>query len=168
LLRAILINHFDNKNMQPIELDFKPSPYLSSTIIAFAIAVSSIVIAVIDAGQWKWGIVFVILSYTAYILCLQALFILPWSYTGIAVNSKNAFYVQCKNGEKISVVVQGSSVVTPYLTIIHLRLGQNDRYNNYRFKFWLKRQVVVMPDLVTNIEAYRKIRVWLRWGAARP
>jgi hypothetical protein len=148
--------------MQPIELDFKPSRALNLIIVAFTLAVSSIVIAMEMLGQWRWIIMLGIMLYAAYILCQQALLLLPWSYTGVSVNSKNEFYLRCKKGEKILATVKGSTVVTSYLTVIHVKVAQDAG-----FKFVRQREVVVMPDGVANDEAYRQLRVWLRWGTAR-
>jgi hypothetical protein len=149
--------------MQPITLDFKPSLYLTLIIMLFSIGASAIVIGVVDAWLWKWSLISLVALYSGYVISLQAMLLLPWSYIGISINSKNEFRLHCKNGQSIQARVLPSTMVTPYLTVIHLQVDKKEK----KLIGWQCKEMVIVPDLVAHAEQYRQLRVWLRWGAAK-
>jgi toxin CptA len=85
---------------------------------------------------------------------------MPWSVMNLTINANHELHVVRKDGQRISAQVEESSVVTPYLTVLQLRIPQAQGYE----KVWRDRQtVIVLPDNAES-EAYRQLRVWLRWG----
>jgi hypothetical protein len=64
-------------------------------------------------------------------------------------------HVQVRDGESgwMMADVLGSSTVTPQLTVLNLQVAKAPQ----------RRHVVLLPDSLAP-EAYRQLRVWLRWG----
>lgn len=64
-------------------------------------------------------------------------------------------HVQVRDGENgwMLADVLGSSTVTPQLTVLNLQLAKTAQ----------RRHLVLLPDSLAP-EAYRQLRVWLRWG----
>lgn len=96
----------------------------------------------------------VVLFCTFYHIARDALLRMPWSITALEVSSKGSLRYLPRAGDWIEAEVLGDSFVTPWLTVLNLRLPER------RFA----RHVVVLPDAV-DAEAYRGLRVWLRWGS---
>ncbi len=69
----------------------------------------------------------------------------------LEVSGKLRCYSRAKDWRDVEVL--GSSFVTPKLTVLNFRLpGER-----------LSRHVVLLPDMVESA-AFRRLRVWLRWG----
>lgn len=153
--------------MQPIELDFKPSTHLSVLLLIFTIGSCIILIAVLQTW-WKWLLVLGVIIYSAYVTGLQARLIWPWSTVSLTVNSKNELRLRRRDGVATIVTVSDSTVVTPYLTIMHCKPSQAQPGTQLRRLYGSNHYLVILPDLVTDQHAYRQLRVWLRWGATRP
>ncbi|MCX7627470.1 MAG: hypothetical protein N2Z69_03550 [Methylophilaceae bacterium] len=63
--------------------------------------------------------------------------------------------VQTTDGNWLMVEVLGSSLVTPWLTVLHLRPTPHRR----------RVPLVLLPDMLLP-QDYRRLRVWLRWQDA--
>lgn len=95
----------------------------------------------------------VVLPFVTYIILLHALLSLPSSLTALSLNSKNQWLVKNRQGEEVQVIIQNSTFVSPYLTVISLRDAQKRKHYS----------MIIIPQRVET-EAYRKLRVLLRWG----
>lgn len=95
--------------------------------------------------------VLVMVSSTYHVM--DALLGLSWSLVGLELNSKGELHVRCKDGKKQSATVLGDTVVLPYLTILNLKIGD---------RRW-RRHMLITPERVEP-DAFRQLRVWLRWG----
>lgn len=95
--------------------------------------------------------VLVIASSTYHVL--DASLQLSWSLVGLELNSKGELHLRRRDGKKESATVLPDTVVLPYLTILNLKID-NSRWH---------RHVLITPDRV-EIDAFRQLRVWLRWG----
>jgi toxin CptA len=71
----------------------------------------------------------------------------------LRVNVKGELFIQQCDGDWLEATLLGSSFVAPYLTILNLRLS-NKRWPQH---------VLLMPDVV-QADAFRRLRVWLKWG----
>jgi toxin CptA len=145
--------------MTPIQLDFKPSALLIALMLFFAGMIGLIVMLVDLAWYWQLIIIVTLVASTAYAISMHGTLNLPWSVVKLTVNAKQKLHVVHKDGQRILAQVEASSVVTPYLTILQLTFSkvQNE-------KAWRNHQaIIVLPDNVER-EAYRQLRVWLRWG----
>lgn len=103
---------------------------------------------------WKLAFGAVAIFCTFYHIARDALLRMPWSIAAIEVSSEGVMRILSRSGDWTDAGVLGSSFVTPWLTVLNLRLPER------RFA----RHVVVLPDGV-NADAYRGLRVWLRWGS---
>lgn len=56
-------------------------------------------------------------------------------------------------GESITGAVLRDSLVTPFLTVLNIRLES----------VRIARSIVILPDSL-DAESYRQLRVWLKWG----
>ncbi|MDP1636988.1 MAG: hypothetical protein Q8K74_10885 [Candidatus Nitrotoga sp.] len=59
-----------------------------------------------------------------------------------------------RNGDQVTTRVLADSLVTPFITILNV-LPQGS---------YLARSVIILPDSL-DAEAFRQLRVWLRWGS---
>jgi len=89
----------------------------------------------------------------AHIVLLHALLKLPRSLTTLSLNSKNQWLVKNKQGEEVQVMIQNNTFVSPYFTVINLYETQKRKHHF----------MLIIPQRV-DVEAYRKLRVLLRWG----
>lgn len=148
--------------MKPLQLDFKPSIYLSLIVTLFVFVMCGIVISTVlpieFAWQWKMLAITMILGTAVYTVSWKAWLRLPWSYVGLRINSKNELQLSCRNGQLVAVQVADSSVVTPYLTVIRIKKSPT---------FLHSKAIILLPDHIANQDAYRELRVWLRWGVKR-
>lgn len=89
----------------------------------------------------------------AYFIAQDALLWLPWSLTDLALDSKGELSVTRKDGLVGTASVLPSSFVAAYLTVLNLKIGTS---------YW-RSNLLLAPDRV-DAEAFRRLRVWLRWG----
>lgn len=112
---------------------------------------------------WRVGIMALVWLITVYYCLRYALQKLPQTIVALHVNSKNQLKLVQKNGEQLEVQVQANTVVTSYLTVLNcLVLNSQEK----EATFWQKlftQHVIILPDAV-DAEAYRQLRVWLRWA----
>ena len=99
-----------------------------------------------------------IASNILYFSLRDALLVLPWSYVALTVNSKNKLHLLQNNGSLLEVSVKENTVVTPYLTVVNFRL-ETPTFLQRIFT----QSIVILPDSA-NAEAYRQLRVYLRWA----
>lgn len=145
--------------MTPIQVDFKPSALLIKILASFT-AMMCLMIIVVDLA-WPWRLVLLLglgLS-VAYAIGMHGLLSWPWSIVRLTVNAKNELQLYRKDGQRLLAQLQASSVVTPYLTILQVHALQDGAEKARR----LHQAVIVLPDNVEK-EAYRQLRVWMRWG----
>jgi toxin CptA len=144
--------------MTPIQLDFKPSTLYIALMLCFTGMTGLIVMLVDLAWYWQLIIIVTLVASTVYAISMHGTLALPRSVVKLTVNAKHELHVVRKDGQRLLVQVEASSVVTPYLTILQLTILQGHE------KAWRNRQaIIVLPDNVER-EAYRQLRVWLRWG----
>jgi len=91
---------------------------------------------------------------TLHVMACDVLLRLPASIIALEVTAKGELRCATRAGEWHAATVLGSSTVTPWLTVLNLKL--EDR----RFA----RHVVLTPDRVAA-EDFRRLRVWLKWGS---
>jgi toxin CptA len=147
-----------NNKMKPIRLDFKPS--ITLTLIICAMGVGAMLILILPALIWQIKLLLGICILTAviYTVCQYGLLLLPWSCLALNINSSNQVQLVYRNGKVLSVEVCRDSVVTPYLTVINCKVQDANLFARL-----LSPHLVILPDML-EAEAYRQLRVWLRWG----
>ncbi len=75
----------------------------------------------------------------------------------IKVNVKSQMQLIRQDGKQLEVTVLGNTVVTPYLTVL------NCRHNQLTFAQRLFSQHIIIFSDAVDAEAYRRLRVYLRW-----
>jgi toxin CptA len=147
-----------NNKMKPIRLDFKPS--ITLTLIICAMGVSAMLILILPALIWQIKLLLGICILTAviYTVCQYGLLMLPWSCLALNINSNNQVQLEYRNGKVLSVEVCRDSVVTPYLTVVNCKVQDANLFAQL-----FSPHLVIFPDML-EAEAYRQLRVWLRWG----
>jgi toxin CptA len=144
--------------MQPIQLNLKPSVTLCLLLVLMTVGVCSIVI--LQSWQWpiKLALLLLIALASIYALLLHGLLRLPWSVVALTINSSQQLQIRRRDGTLLDVLVHGSSVVLPYLTIIN-----NQPESAKWWQLSAMRSVIILPDAV-DANAYRRLRLWLRWA----
>lgn len=140
--------------MKAIHAALRPSRMLA-VLLGTAGLGACLLVAMLPLPLWG-KLVFgaVAMSCTFYHISRDALLRMPKAITALEVSSEGAMRCMARDGTWTNVVVLGDSFVTPWLTVLNLRLPER------RFA----RHLAVLPDAV-DAEAYRGLRVWLRWGS---
>lgn len=76
----------------------------------------------------------------------------PQSVMSLTLSGRNECKLKLFSGARIHTMIEASSFVAPYMTVLCLRKKQSWRYYT----------VVILPDSL-DIECFRQLRVWLRW-----
>ena len=122
---------------------------------------SCILIPLPLSWQIKLLLVMTLMLSATYAVCGYALLLLPWSGVALTVDTKNELRVMCRDGtQRSGLIVCADSVVTPYLTVVRYRSK-----NAPLLRRILTARLIILPD-ATDVESYRQLRVWLRWGQA--
>ncbi len=144
--------------MKPDILILQPSRILLALLVCAALFFGSMLFLVPLPSTLRLAILLMILGATIYFSLRDALLKLPWSFASLNINTQNQLQLVRKNGEQLDVNVQENTVVTPYLTVL------NCQPNEAAFLQRLfTHHVLILPD-TANTEAYRQLRVWLRWA----
>lgn len=140
--------------MKTIHATLRPSRWLA-VLLGAAGVIACVLVAMLPILLWG-KLVFgaVAMLCTFYHISRHALLRMPGAITALEVSSEGAMRCMTRDGDWTNADVLGDSFVTPWLTVLNLRLPER------RFA----RHLVVLPDAV-DAEAYRGLRVWLRWGS---
>jgi toxin CptA len=144
--------------MKPIQLDFKPS--ITLTLIFCAMGIGAAIILILPTLIWQIKLILgiAILSAAIYNVCQYSLLLLPWSCVALNISSSNQVQLVYRNGKVLPVEVCRDSVVTPYLTVVNCKVQDANIFARL-----FSPHLVIMPDMLEP-EAFRQLRVWLRWG----
>lgn len=139
-------------NVRPVHLDLKPSTLLAAILASAGIG-ACLILAFMPLALWfKLVLVALVVGFSTYHV-MDVLLHFSRSLVGLELNSKGELHVRRKDGKKQSATVVANSVVLPHLTILNLKIG-NNRWHGH---------ILITPDRVEP-DAFRQLRVWLRWG----
>lgn len=142
-----------NYNVGPIELDLKSSCWLAG-IFAGAVLGACLVLAYVPLDyRIKLPLAAAVIIAGIYHTLRDALLVMPKSIVRLTLSSKGKFHMVSRNGVETAVSILPSSFVMPYLTVLNFKTG----------KRFTGRSIVITPDRVDE-EAFRRLRVWLRWS----
>ena len=144
-------------NLKPIRLALRPSRRLTLVLAAAGIAACAAVLSLPLSSWQQLGAIVLIAAATLYHILRDAWLRMPRSVVAIEVGTQGEFRCQARDGDWLEVAVRGDSFVTPWLTVLNLRV-ENER---------LARRTILLSDS-GDTEMLRRLRVWLRWGAADP
>lgn len=155
--------------MKPIQLDFKPTIIGGLLFTSMSVGAMSIVILLTLPWQLKYSLCTVITLSTLYTVLHHCLLVLPWSCLSLNIDIKNQLQLVRKDGKRLEVKVQESTVVTPYLTVLNTKQKNDGQTEAMPFVRRLLMQfvnpgaVVIFNDAV-DANAFRQLRVYLRWS----
>jgi len=146
-------------SVKPVEITLRASRLLAACLIVLHAVV--LVLTLVMPLLWESvlprpALVLALTASLAYHLAQHALRRLPGSVTGLNLALDGAFAIR-RGGDWLPAEVLGSSFVHPHLTVLSLRL-EGRRFATH---------VVLVPDAL-DAEAFRRLRVWLRWGTKVP
>jgi toxin CptA len=134
-----------------VRANFRPSLQLA-IVVALSHAAAAALSFTIDLWQpLRLGLLACIAASLAYALYGPALLRTRNSIVA-AVLKDDGFLIQTGRGTWHAAVLQDSSFVAPYLTILNVQIP------GWRFT----RHIVILPDRM-DAETFRQLRVWLRW-----
>jgi len=140
-------------NVKPIKLNLKPSYWLAALLAVCSLGACIIALCMPMTVSLKIFICVPVVLAATYFIAQDTLILLPWSFTDLALNTKGELLVTRKDGLVSAAKVLPSSFVAAYLTVLNLKTGASR---------W-RRNLLLTPDIV-DAEAFRRLRVWLRWG----
>lgn len=141
----------------PIALDLQPT-YLLAILLAVAAFTACGVVQYLPI--WlaiKWVMMVLMLISAWFYIAQEALLLLPWSFIRMEINAGNALLLTRRDGTVSCVDLMPNGFVTAYLTVL------NVKYSDSRWR----RSLILSPDRV-DAQAFRRLRVWLRWGSLEP
>lgn len=144
--------------MTPLQLNLKCS--VIGSILFGLTSAASLAIVLLVALPWLFKLLLsiTIIASAVYTVCCYILRLFLWSIIALKINSKNQLHFIRKDGIQFEVSVLQNTTVTAYLTVLNARLLEAT--------FWQRvspQHVVIFSDDV-DAEAYRQLRVWLRWS----
>ncbi len=140
-------------NVKPLHVSLRPSRLLAM-LLGFATVGSIFLVMLLPLPLWlRLPLALMTICATLYPILRDALLRLPRSIMALEVSVSSQLRCMVRSGDWHEVQVLGSSYVTPWLTVLNLKV-EGSR---------LVRHVVLLPD--TAEEAMlRRLRVWLKWG----
>ena len=141
-------------NVWLTEIRLHPSRLLLAVLVAAHLGALAVVLVMPLAGWIKAVLVPVVLASMGYAIWRFAL--LRGRHTLVALKvTRDGLEVETRAGVWLPTIVLGSTFVSPWLAVLHLR-PQGRRFMV---------PVVLLPDALGHDE-FRRLRVWLRWGNA--
>ena len=140
-------------NVKPIKLNLKPSYWLAALLTFSSLGACIIVLCLPMPISLKILVCVPIVLAATYFIAQDALIFFPWSFAGLALNTKGELSVTRKDRLDCAASVLDSSFVAAYLTVLNLKISGSR---------W-RRNMLITPDRVDG-DAFRQVRVWLRWG----
>ena len=140
-------------SVKPLHVALRPSRMLG---LLLGVACVSVVVLIALLPLPVWGKVLgvlVVTLATTYSYNQYAGLRLLRSITALEVGSKGELRCFTRAHDWRNAEVLGSSFVTPWLTVLNMRLPDQ----------LLAQHVVLLPDTLES-DAFRRLRVWLRWG----
>lgn len=141
-----------NYNVWLTEIRLHPSRQLLVLLVAAHLGAFAVVLAMPLVGWLMAMLVLAILLSMVYAIWRFALLRGRGAVVGLRV-TRDGLEMETCAGVWLPTIVLGSSFVSPWLTVLHLKL------QGRRFMV----PVVLLPDSLAH-DAFRRLRVWLRWG----
>ncbi len=100
----------------------------------------------------KMIIIFLLAGSLYYYLRRYAWLISAQSIVALHLTGRNQCELKTNTGSAIDTVIDASTFVAPYMTVLCLKEDQIHRY----------RTVVILPDGI-DADSFRQLRIWLKW-----
>lgn len=138
--------------MDELTIHLKPSQQLA-LMFSCAHVACIIIIALLDGlVLLKTGGMLLLILSLIYYIRVYALLQSPNAIVLFYLSSHSTCITQTQSGQQQHWRIQGSSFVTPYLTVLSMKSNES----------FFDRSIVILSDSI-NAEQFRQLRVWLRW-----
>jgi toxin CptA len=141
-------------NVWLTEICLRPSRILLAALAAAHLGALAVVLAMPLEAWLKSGLVLVAAASMGHALLHFGMLHGPNAVVALKLSGAG-LEAETRAGAWFPATVLGSSFVSPWLTVLHLKL------EGRRFVL----PVVLLPDSLAA-DDFRRLRVWLRWGAA--
>ena len=148
-------------NVKPLRLTVQPSRRLAALFITVSLAACAIVLCMplhlwfeffgLESFGLKFFVCLAIIVATAYAVMQHAWLVLPASCRMLELDAKGGLQLLRNDGTREEALLLPDSFVNARLTVLNVKIGRR------------RRSVLLTPDR-TEAEAFRRLRVWLRWG----
>ena len=139
--------------MKPVQLVLQPSRMLTVILLSISL-LACLIMLFMPVPLWlKASAILLISLATVWHMAQNVLLLLPGSIIKLELTVNAELFVTQKDGQKIRAEVLPTSFVAWYLVLLNLRLPESR----------LARHIVLVSDMLDG-EAFRQLRVWLRWG----
>lgn len=137
----------------PIRIAIRPSPRLATALVlAHGSAVAAVASLPLDLSA-SLLLILVFLVNGIYLVMRHARLGLPGSVVNLETNEDGTWVLRERGGRERKAALLGECYVSSRLAVIRCRPAGRR----------LARSIVILPDAV-DPEAFRRLRVWLRWG----
>lgn len=143
---------------KPINLNLQPSPRLAC-LLTLACLTAALALLLWPVGAWlKISFMAAAVAATVYAIRLHALLTLQSSVFALRLDQDGKVKLTTRCGNVFEIEVLASSFVSSRLTVLNLRVcgPLPPRMNKHI-------HLLLLPDNSAP-EAFRQLRVWLRWG----
>ena len=133
-------------------------PSIALCLVLGAMSLLGIVCLGVLPWPWPWRVLscLMLAAATSHAILLHGLRRLKHSVVALQLKPDNSVTIDLKDGRRQAVRVMPSTVVTPLLSLVHCRLQEATWYCPTRF--------VLIPADAVDAEAYRCLRLYLRWA----
>ncbi len=135
-----------------LRVRLRPSPTLAATIAAAHVAALAAAVVALPGAAAAVAVAGVVLSGIAHLRL--ALHRVPHAVAGLELTADGDVAVAGPGGDWSTARLRSVAVPVPWLAVITLRDASGRR-----------RSAVVLPDALDR-EAFRRLRIWLRWRTA--
>ncbi len=135
-----------------LHVRLRPSPTLVAAIALAHLAAVAAALVALPGGAAAVAAIGVALSATAHLR--EALHRAPRAIAALELSADGPVAVAGPSGDWLTAQVRTAAVPAPWVAVVTVRdaLGR-------------RRSAVVLPDALDR-DAFRRLRVWLRWGVA--
>lgn len=152
--------------MHNIQLSIKPS--MTLCLLLGGMSLMALVCIAVLPYPWPWKTVgcFLLVLASTRAIFQHGLRRLKHAIVALHINPDNTVQLVRKDGQVCEVRVMPSTVVTPFLSVLHCRLQTGPWFNHVRFnpvRFKQVQYLIIFTDAV-EADAYRRLRVYLRWA----
>lgn len=134
-----------------LSLVIRPAPRLSLLLALLHGGAAACVVIVPLPGLLQVSLVVLLAAAASHAVWRHGLGRHPRAIRRLDLDAEGRVYLMDGSGQPQPARIQASSVVTPWLTVLDFATETG------------RRSLLLTPERV-DAEAYRRLRVWLRWG----
>lgn len=140
-------------SVKPIRLVLQRSQLLAAVLMLASLSACLIVLCMPVHLGLKLAACALIIAAAGFHIALHAWLLMPWSYCAVELDGHGKLWLLRKDGARVGAVVLPGSFVGAYLTVLNVG-RETGRWRS---------SVILTPDRA-DADAFRQLRVWLRWS----